>query len=1259
MVASNALRGRECKKESADLTAPAIACTVATNKHKMLTKTGKFVALHDSGANVHVVTEKGRFYVYKETHGVPPAKDASGQKHRVVGVGTVRLGMRTREGGVHVIELKNVRHIPTMEVSVVAESVLRGCGYHYHAPANPNTPYVITPTGSTIQLKHYNGLNHYVGATGVQDYTHPAVYVVSKYTKGLQNKRGDELLNELSHAENKHEKHAVLFRLAQLGTYASKTPAVDKYLLMHARLGHASARRVAQYAKQHNIELDPVAREYVKNCVTCAESKMRKKGRSAHSNAKAHAELAVWEKVYTDVWVPGGGTVALYTGYRYALGFICAKTSSTKLYGMRSLTEVPEKVKTFLHEVHSERNGGEMRVSMCMSPEGVQRMQMRSDAARYYLTRGLQSMFEEYNVKHDTSAPHHPEQNAKIERLWGTLDRMQKAMRRAQGRGPEYWWWAMEAAARVHDILPLKTGRSPKEMRTGKAPTKEELPYTWGAPAVARRAQREKRELAGRAGVYVGYNPKTRSHKVYYPATSAERASYIETIDLSVLDKVLPDAVVHGHVPLDAVSDDILPPPPIPKLELEGGGDPVFAQPDQPIVGLEGVANTAGDADETGGAAAAQDPPETTPQHKVANRPKRARNTQTKRVAKRGREAPAKPGLQVELGERVGKLRKRHPTYQELLDAGDVYRAEEDDHPEGRMTKIISEPKENEKEKGYRVVPCVHAIIQEYPSLKTALAKAKPEYQDMLKEANSKEWKDLISMGVIEEVMETDIPSGARKFPSQMILVLKGDKNHKVERAKGRLVINGSTMRKGEHYYNTSAYCPTQATVRAFLAVTASKGRKAFQADISNAYCRAPGDAINFMRAPHDQRKFVNSTEVLYKVSGNLYGSKSGAANWNKHLNNWLKLIGFKRSRPDPALYVYQGGTENEILLCTWVDDLGWSCASTEAHQWFEGELTKEWGDCKVQLMSYYLGMNVIQTEEGIHISHKTLIERAAKQFGIEGGTSPKIPMKPRTEINAIDCPNPEDRVELPYREITGVLQYLAITTKPGVAYAASQCARVQSNPAVKHYAIALDALKWCNGTKDEGVFYRKGAPIKLEAYCDSSFADTPVHAMPGPSGTLEGRKSTEGYILMLGDSPIHWWSRRQTKRAYSSTEAEAMAAASATKDIIHKRRLMVDLCGEQVKPTKLHIDNQPCLDMLEGAQVTQRNKHCELDNYVTHEAWKVDGIIQCQKIATENNTSDLFTKPLDNVSFTRHHTKMVEPEPNVLGQYRIGLGKE
>ena len=545
----------------------------------------------------------------------------------------------------------------------------------------------------------------------------------------------------------------------------------------------------------------------------------------------------------------------------------------------------------------------------------------------------------------------------------------------------------------------------------------------------------------------------------------------------------------------------------------------------------------------------------------------------------------------------------------------------------------------------------VNAILEQYPSISNARKRARSGVLPMVEEANSKEWTDLETMGAIAWVRDRDVPKSERRFPSQMLLALKGDAQNKIERAKGRLVLNGSSMVQGVHYSSSYASCPQWSTIRMFLALTASKKRVAMQADISNAYTRADADKIVYMRPPHDQRRYDDhGDELIAKVQKNLYGTKSGAAQWSKHLTAWLQAKGWTPSLNDHSLFTRDGA-----VLVAWVDDLAWSDANKAEGDRFERELTEQFGDCKVHPMDYYLGMNVSQTEVGIHICHRTLLQQAGTTYGVVEGSKSLLPMAPGTVVDAVDCPPAGKQIKMPYRSVVGTTTYVATVSRPLLSYSTGQLARVQANPGLVHHSAAVRALKYAITTKGEGILFKADSVLQLVGYCDSSFADIPVHADPGPGGTEHGRKSTEGCIILLGGAPVHWFSRRETLRALSSTEAEAIAAASATKLIVHLRRVAADMGLAQAAPTPLHIDNQPCIDLLDTHHITQRNQHMDLKIYTTRDAWKGTGgmthqppQISVHKIHTDDNISDCCTKALGSAKLSRFGKHLQTPDPTL-----------
>jgi hypothetical protein len=90
--------------------------------------------------------------------------------------------------------------------------------------------------------------------------------------------------------------------------------------------------------------------------------------------------------------------------------------------------------------------------------------------------------------------------------------------------------------------------------------------------------------------------------------------------------------------------------------------------------------------------------------------------------------------------------------------------------------------------------------------------------------------------------------------------------------------------------------------------------------------------------------------------------------------------------------------------------------------------------------------------------------------------------------------------------------------------------------PKRTHMVAAKRILRYLKGTIDWGILFPSTeghATTELIGYTDADW-----------SGDTEDRKSTSGYIFMMGKAPIAWCSKKQNVVALSSCEAEYIAAA-------------------------------------------------------------------------------------------------------------------
>ena len=88
-----------------------------------------------------------------------------------------------------------------------------------------------------------------------------------------------------------------------------------------------------------------------------------------------------------------------------------------------------------------------------------------------------------------------------------------------------------------------------------------------------------------------------------------------------------------------------------------------------------------------------------------------------------------------------------------------------------------------------------------------------------------------------------------------------------------------------------------------------------------------------------------------------------------------------------------------------------------------------------------------------------------------------------------------------------GNLMYLAVSTRPDIAYAVNNLARFNSNPQKEHWTALKRVLRYLKGTTNHGMLYKQE---RGSGYSDAYWA-----------GDHSDRKSTSGYIFILSGGAI------------------------------------------------------------------------------------------------------------------------------------------
>ena len=133
-------------------------------------------------------------------------------------------------------------------------------------------------------------------------------------------------------------------------------------------------------------------------------------------------------------------------------------------------------------------------------------------------------------------------------------------------------------------------------------------------------------------------------------------------------------------------------------------------------------------------------------------------------------------------------------------------------------------------------------------------------------------------------------------------------------------------------------------------------------------------------------------------------------------------------------------------------------------------------------------------------------------------------------------------------------------------------------------------------------------------------------------AGCLDFRKSLTGYIFTAFGTTISWKANLQKVVALSSTEAEYMALIEAIKEALWLFGLVKELKVNQ-QHISVYCDNQGAMLLSNNQVIHERTKHIDVRLHFVRDIL-AEGNIIVKKVATEENPTNMITKPLPSSKF-------------------------
>ena len=495
-------------------------------------------------------------------------------------------------------------------------------------------------------------------------------------------------------------------------------------------------------------------------------------------------------------------------------------------------------------------------------------------------------------------------------------------------------------------------------------------------------------------------------------------------------------------------------------------------------------------------------------------------------------------------------------------------------------------------------------MIHEPSTMEEALASNE---SDQWQQAMDEEMNSLLANGTW--TLERP-PAGLRPIPVKWVYKIKRDSAGDIERYKARLVAKGYRQREGIDYEEVFAPVSKYTTLRGLLALAAAEDLEIHQLDIKTAFLNGELEEDVWIEQPPG---YAAGKELACHLHKSLYGLKQAPRAWHTKLKQELESLDFQSSSADPALFIKSGAIPTYLL--TYVDDILVVTSDIEALYTTKEQVMSAFEARDLGAATCFLGMDIYRDRQArtITLSQRRLTNDLLNKYGMEECKPLLTPLS--TSAKLTKSGELLDTGTHPYSQLIGSLMYLSVCTRPDISQAVGALARYMAKPTVAHWQAAKGVLRYIAGTANYGITY-SGGSLTLEAYCDADYA-----------GDIDTRRSTTGYLFILGGGAISWSSRLQPTVAASTTEAEYMAAAYAIKEALWLQIFLSEL-GRDTQPITIRADSQSAIKLLKNPVLSMRSKHIDVIYHFARERVARKDVV-FNYIRTDEMVADALTKPL------------------------------
>ncbi|KAG8499759.1 hypothetical protein CXB51_006518 [Gossypium anomalum] len=417
---------------------------------------------------------------------------------------------------------------------------------------------------------------------------------------------------------------------------------------------------------------------------------------------------------------------------------------------------------------------------------------------------------------------------------------------------------------------------------------------------------------------------------------------------------------------------------------------------------------------------------------------------------------------------------------------------------------------------------------------------------------------------------------GRKAIGCKWLFKVKTNPDGTVARRKARLVAKGCSQVPGCNFTETFSPVVKPTTIRIILSIAMTNGWPLRQVDVNNALLNGDlTDEVYMQQPPGFVKSGTTGEKLVCRLTKAFYGLRQA----------------LRACSSDKINYFVQQ-LHNEFAL----KDMG------EFH--------------------YFLGAEVSRSSSGsLHLSEQKYIQELLARSSMSHTKSVHTPMVSSSVLSKSESEPLADLTE--YRSLAVALQYIVLT-RPDIVYAVNRVCQFMHAPTTAHMVALKRILRYLRGTLSHGLVFRQSDRLSLVGYADANWGLD-----------FDDRRSTTGYCVYFGHTPVSWCSKKQTVVSRSTAEAEYRSLATASSDITWLTSLLVELHVKSVDLPTMWCDNSSAVAVAAKPVLHSKFKHVELNLFFVREK-VASGDLIVVEVPARDQVANILTKPLSVSLFSR-----------------------